>query len=263
MRKLLATLILLGYAISAYSQAPSNDCAESPIIINACGTTFSITQAQMANATNDSGCQAGGSCPINYVNGVGYENFDCNDGTGNSAGDDWNGTVENSLWWSFTTTESCSYTVTITATNCCCKEKGSTSAAQVHIFNTNGTLPSGTILGVLANNSNFTGTQNFTIPVVSGNPVLIGLDGLEGSDCDIAVSVMPTGNCSGCAVVMSKEDEKNPPKNPLKAKERVKNVEYFDIMGRSLNSEKDVYGIVFKKVTLVTGEQYIEKIFNY
>jgi hypothetical protein len=245
-------IIILVLSLNIKAQAPSNDCAESPLIINSCGTDFTVTQTQMSNATADSGCQAGGSCPITYVNGVGYEDLDC-DGD-----DDWTGTIENSLFWSFTTTQSCTYTVSVSATNCCCREKGSTNAAQVQIYNTTATLPGGDILGNIAGDNNFTGTVTFNINVTAGNPVLIVLDGLEGSDCDIAVSVQPSTGCIGCTLLEYIYQE--PIKEDLKAPERIKTETYYDISGRIINSSNLKYGIYFKYVTLKSGKQYIEKI---
>jgi len=190
-----------------FSQAPANDCANSPIFINACGTAFSITQAQMALATNDAGCAAGGSCPIAYVNGLGYSNFDCNTSTSapsSANGDDWDGSVENSLFWSFTPTTSCNYTITITATNCCCKDKGPTIAAQYQLYGVSGPLPAGTILNYYGGSNSFTGTISQTILTTANRTVLIALDGVNGSDCDISVSVNPvlTGPnaCTGCII---------------------------------------------------------------
>ena len=127
MKKYILITVLFLVNLGIYAQVPSNDCGESPIIVNACGTAFSTTQSQMSNATNGATCSSGGSCPIVYVNGLGYDNFDCNTGTaynGSASGDDFSGSIENSLWWSFLPDETCSYDITITATNCCCKDKG-------------------------------------------------------------------------------------------------------------------------------------------
>jgi gliding motility-associated-like protein len=204
MNKLYLTALLIFASFIMYAQAPSNDCAETPIIIDACGTNFTVTQAQMAKATNGENCISGGSCPINYTNGVGYDNLDCNTSTGfNTLGSDFNGSIENSLFWQFETDESCTYRVCVTATNCCCKDKGSTTAAQLHIYRISETLPVGNILEYYVTNGNFTGEVCYNINVVSGQPVLILIDGVNGTDCDIAVSVQQTANCSGCSVVSS------------------------------------------------------------
>lgn len=201
--RLLSSLLLL--PLFTIGQVPSNDCAESPLSITNCGTNFSISVSDMANATDGSACQAGGSCPIVYVNGVGYENFDCNTSTdvnGLSSGDDWSGSIENSLWWSFTPAESCNYTVSITASNCCCKDKGSTSAAQYSIIDADAPLPGGTIQNYIASNGAFIGTVTANIAVTANNPVYIIIDGLNGSDCDIAVSILPDVNCTGCTIAL-------------------------------------------------------------
>lgn len=204
-------IILICYMIISgvilFSQAPSNDCGENYLEINQCGVSFSVTQSEMGNATEDVGCSVGGSCPITYVNGQGYENFDCNDNTGNSSGDDFNGSVENSLWWGFVPNESCDYTVSINITNCCCKDKGSSNSAQYQIFSSDSPLPSGTITNSYAYQTGVTGSFTETISVNQGETIYIMLDGLNGSDCDIDVSIQPTSNCSGCILALSNEVE--------------------------------------------------------
>jgi len=207
LKKMKYILISLLYLIPIISLSqPSNDCADNPIIIGSCYTNFSITQATMSLATNGMTCSYGVSCPINYVNGQAAENFDCNNstnasGTG-STGDDFTGSIENNLWWSFTPLESCSYTVNITVTNCCCKDKGSTNAAQYAIFDANAALPGGTIQNYIATNGAFTGTQSVTFNVTAGNPVYIMIDGLNGTDCDVSVSISPNTNCTGCSIIL-------------------------------------------------------------
>ena len=176
MKKILAILVFLGCTFTSYTQAPSNDCGENYLEINQCGLDFSVTQAQMGNATEDAGCTVGGSCPINYVNGVGYENFDCEDAPDT---DDFNGSIENSLWWGFVPDESCSYTVNITISNCCCKDKGSSNSAQYQIFDADAPLPGGTIQSVMAYETGVTGSFTETISVTQGNTVYILLDGLN------------------------------------------------------------------------------------
>ena len=200
--KTITTIILFLTATFCSAQAPSNDCGENALTIDACGTTFSITQAQMSNATEDEFCNVGGSCPIIYVNGTGYENFDCNDATGNTAGDDFSGSIENSVWWTFTPLETCNYSITIDITNCCCKDKGSTNAAQYQIFDASASLPGGTIQNILATNSGVTGSHLETVLVTSGNPVYVLIDGLNGTDCDISVSIQPTISCTGCVLAL-------------------------------------------------------------
>ena len=249
---IILTIIIIFISLITLAQAPSNDCAESPLIISSCGTNFTVTQTQMSNATADSGCQAGGSCPITYVNGVGYEDLDC-DGD-----DDWTGTIENSLFWSFTTTQSCTYTVSVSATNCCCREKGSTNAAQVQIYNTTATLPGGDILGNIAGDNSFTGTITFNISVTAGNPILIALDGLEGSDCDIAVSVQPSTGCTGCTLLEYIYQE--PIKENFETKERIRTEIYYDISGKIIDKSDLKYGIYFKYVELYNGQNYIKKL---
>tara|TARA_R110000803_G_scaffold115840_6_gene184460 strand:- start:207 stop:1211 length:1005 start_codon:yes stop_codon:yes gene_type:complete len=201
-------MIMLCYAILAsvmmFGQAPANDCGEDYLVIDQCGVDFSVTQAEMGNATEDEFCDVGGSCPIIYVNGVGYENFDCNTGTGvNSSGDDFNGSVENSLWWGFVPAEDCSYTVDINITNCCCKDKGSSNSAQYQIFHADAPLPGGTILGNYAYNTGVTGAYSETFTVTAGETVYIMLDGLNGTDCDIDVSITPGSDCTGCNLVLA------------------------------------------------------------
>jgi hypothetical protein len=203
-------MIILCYAILAsvmmFGQSPANDCGEDYLVIDQCGVDFSVTQAEMGNATPDEFCDVGGSCPITYVNGVGYENFDCNTGTGvNSSGDDFNGSVENSLWWGFVPAENCSYTVDINITNCCCKDKGSSNSAQYQIFHADAPLPGGTILGNYAYNTGVTGAYSETFSVTAGEVVYIMLDGLNGTDCDIDVSITPGNDCSGCNLVLATE----------------------------------------------------------
>lgn len=202
MKKILNLILSMMVVLVSYSQAPSNDCGENATLINQCGTSFSITQAQMALATDDAGCSVGGSCPINYVNGQAYENFDCDVSTGGTGGDDFNGSIENSVWWTFTPQESCDYDVTINITNCCCKDKGSTNAAQYQIFDADGVLPGGTIQNNMAYQTGVTGTFTETISVTNGNPVYILLDGLNGTDCDISVSILPTASCTGCVIAL-------------------------------------------------------------
>jgi hypothetical protein len=202
MKKLLTFLVCLIWVLNVQAQAPSNDCGENYLEINQCGVDFSVSQATMGNATDDEFCVVGGSCPINYVNGSSYENFDCAP-TGNSAGDDFGGSIENSLWWGFTPDETCSYDVTINITNCCCKDKGSTNAAQFQIFQTSAPLPTGSVQTTYAYETGVTGSFTETINVTQGKPVYILLDGLNGTDCDIDVSIVPGGNCSGCVLQLA------------------------------------------------------------
>lgn len=200
MKTLILGLILFLTPIILSAQL-TNDCAEDATVINQCGAAFSITQAQMGLATTDQGCSVGGSCPINYVNGQGYENFDCNNSTGNAAGDDFNGSIENSVWWTFIPQETCDYTVQITISNCCCKDKGSTNAAQFQIFDADAALPGGTIQNIMAYQTGVVGTFSPTISVTNGNPVYILLDGLNGTDCDISVTITPQASCTGCNIL--------------------------------------------------------------
>jgi len=201
-QKLIILCYVVLFSTMTFGQAPSNDCGENYLEINRCGVDFSVTQAEMGNATEDEFCDVGGSCPINYVNGQGYENFDCAP-TGNSVGDDFGGSVENSLWWGFTPDETCSYTVQINITNCCCKDKGSTNAAQYQIFQASATLPAGSVQTVFAYETGVTGPFTEVINVTQGKPVYILLDGLNGSDCDIDVRITPGTNCTGCVLVLA------------------------------------------------------------
>lgn len=265
MRKLSILLTFLFISSLAVSQAPSNDCADNPIAINACGTAFSITQAQMALATDGMGCSYGISCPINYVNGQAAENFDCNTGTsatGSPTGDDFNGSVENNMWWSFTPDESCDYDVTIVATNCCCKDKGSTNAAQFSIFDADAALPGGTIQNYMASNGSFTGTQTVTISVTQGQPVYIMLDGLNGTDCDISVTINPTANCSGCVIILPIElmtfEGKNYGKNNklFWATASETNNEYFTI-------ERSIDGKYYYSIGQISGAGNSNQTMSY
>jgi len=198
MKKLYLFLTFSLLLIVTYSQAPSNDCGENYLAINQCGISFSVTQAQMGNATDDEFCDVGGSCPVTYVNGEGYENFDCV-----GSDDDFSGSIENSLWWGFVPDESCDYDITIDITNCCCKDKGSSNSAQYQIFDADAPLPGGTIQSSMAYQTGVTGSFSETISVTQGNTVYILLDGLNGTDCDIDVSIQPTASCSGCILVMA------------------------------------------------------------
>ncbi len=207
MKHLLLIIAFICFGFSSYAQ-PSNDCGENYLSINQCGVAFSVSQATMASATTDENCDVGGSCPITYTNGTGYENFDCNTGTNygtGSTGDDFNGSIENSLWWGFTPDESCSYTVSINITNCCCKDKGSSNSAQYQIFDADAPLPGGTIQNYMAYQTGVTGSFSETISVTQGQPVYIMLDGLNGTDCDIDVSIQPTVSCSGCNIVLAED----------------------------------------------------------
>jgi hypothetical protein len=199
MKRLISYLVLFLPMITSAQLA--NDCGENAMVINQCGAAFSITQAQMGLATIDDTCSVGGSCPIVYVNGTSYENFDCNNSTGNAAGDDFPGSIENSVWWTFVPQESCDYTVQIAISNCCCKDKGSSNSAQYQIFDADALLPGGTIQNILASASGVVGTFTPTISVTNGNPVYILLDGLNGTDCDIAVTITPQANCTGCNIL--------------------------------------------------------------
>ena len=201
MNKILLFFTLLSTTL--FGQVPSNDCANAPTIINNCGTSFSVSQSQMSFATADAGCAAGGTCPIVYVNGTGYSNFDCDATTSpaGAGGDDWDGSVENSLFWQFTPTQSCTYNITIIASNCCCKDKGPSNAAQFQIYRISANLPGGTINQYYGGNSGFVGTITTAITTVANQPVLIAVDGVNGSDCDISVSISPQASCTGCNIL--------------------------------------------------------------
>ena len=177
---------------------PANDCANHPLLISRCSQNFSITQAQMAAATADAACTAGGSCQI--VAGV-YTNFDCDNTVvpGGASGDDWSGSVENSLFWTFTPTTSCSYNISITATNCCCKTSGASDALQYYVYRTSDRLPTGTILQYYGGNTGFVGTQTLNIISTAYQPILIAIDGFNDSDCDVAVQITAGAGCN-CSI---------------------------------------------------------------
>ena len=174
---------------------PANDCANHPLLISQCSQSFSITQAQMAAATNDVNCTSGGSCPV--AAGV-YNNFDCDNTvfSGGTLGNDFDGANENSLFWTFTPTTSCSYNISITATNCCCKSGGPTDAAQYYVYRTSDRLPNGTILQYYGGfTGGFTGARSLSINSVAYQPILIVVDGYNDSDCDIAIQITAGGSC--------------------------------------------------------------------
>lgn len=251
----------------AFAQ-PSNDCPENPLVISTCGTAFSVSQATMGTATDGATCAHGIACPQVYVNATVYENFDCNATTnGGSNGDDFVGSVENNLWWSFTPTESCDYTISISATNCCCKDKGSTNAAQFAIFDANAALPGGTIQNYLAANNNFTGTVTTTISVTNGNPVYIMLDGVNGTDCDISVTINPVlapnpNACAACSIVLPIEllsfdgDKRNDEIMLNWSTATEVNNDFYTI-------EKSTDGTIFKTIGVVSGAGNSNNVINY
>ena len=191
------------------TNTPVNDCPSGAISINQCGTDFSITQSQMLNASSGICCDELTSCSsgINYAgsNCLAYEDFDCSPtqcpAGCTSPGDDFNGSIENNMWWVFQPSESCPYTITITATNCCCKQKGRSDAVQYAIYGADNILPIGTIENYYGQNGNFTGTQTITITPLANEYVYIMLDGVNGSACDVSVSIEPSAVCSGCNVL--------------------------------------------------------------
>jgi hypothetical protein len=149
----------------------------------------------MAAATNDVNCTSGGSCPV--AAGV-YNNFDCDNTvfSGGTLGNDFDGANENSLFWTFTPTTSCSYNISITATNCCCKSGGPTDAAQYYVYRTSDRLPNGTILQYYGGfTGGFTGARSLSINSVAYQPILIVVDGYNDSDCDIAIQITAGGSC--------------------------------------------------------------------
>ena len=169
---------------------PINDCAEHPILISQCSQSFSVTQAQMQAATNDANCSAGG-----IIAPCARGNFDCKTSTlsGQVAGYDFNGSIENSLFWTFTPTTSCSYNIAITATNC--TGAPGQDAAQYHVYRVSDRLPTGTILQYYGGSGAFVNTVNLSITTVAYQPILIAIDGNSGSYCDLAVQITAGASC--------------------------------------------------------------------
>ncbi len=178
------------------------DCPETATVITQCGITYTGNNSAFTDdcGGDKCGCVGGNNNPSNFDN-------DCNTvyPTGN-CGSDFAGSIENSMWWSFTPTIACDYEISITPYNCCCAQGNSPDFMQVWL----GQMNNGSVTSYLVNdnaNLNLSGgnTTVYTIPVDPTNgQVLIMLDGNAGAECDIDVSIQPAANCGNlCPILLS------------------------------------------------------------
>lgn len=183
----------------------TGECPEDPIAINACGSAFTVSAADMANTINGRCCGYASCSGANYCYAGGDgcfapEDMDCD-------GDDDMTccSIENNLFFAFQPGESCAYDISISAT---CS---GSDCAQFQTYNVNGGLmPTGQIVSSPQSNGCFTGTQTFTALVTSSNYFYIMVDGNAGADCDMSVTITPQlsgpNACTGC-ILLTKEDK--------------------------------------------------------
>lgn len=189
------------FAMSLAAQTPG-DCPETAAWITECGINYSGNNGTFTdNCGGDMcGCVGGNSNPSNFDN-------DClTTYVGGNCGSDFAGSIENSMWWAFTPTESCDYEISITPYNCCCAQGPGPDFMQVWI----GQMSGGSVTSYLVNdNSNtaLTGgvTTVYTVPVsIADGGVYIMLDGNAGAECDLDVSIQPSANCGDlCPLILS------------------------------------------------------------
>jgi hypothetical protein len=184
------------------------NCPETAANINACGTAFTVTAASM-QAANGMSCCAHAACGAGYCSGdspdkcLSYDNFDCNTSTEapspQVAGDDFQGTTENTQFWEFTPGESCSYTLEMCNTNCVDQKAG--GCTQFQLFSANAPLPSGTIIDRYGGSANWCGCTTVSFTATAGRQVYLAIDGNSGASCDVSVTLTPSAACTGCILL--------------------------------------------------------------
>jgi hypothetical protein len=207
MKKLLLTIIsivLLGF--TSFTQGST--CISTASVINACGTSFSGT-----NPPDGTLC---GTHPCAQAN------FDCNTSTCpncSTSGNDIQNSIENPLFWQFTSSVNCNYNISVTACNCA-GGSGPCSGANFASFSANSSLPAGTITSY-SEYSNFFGSRGggacackadsgpccqtiaFTAAVTANQPFYMVFDGNAGSVCDFSIVVNPGSGCASCTILSS------------------------------------------------------------
>jgi hypothetical protein len=201
MKKVLFMIIL--WVNLSYSQTPG-DCPETATQITECGITYTGNNSSFTdNCGGDKcGCVGGGSNPSNFDNSCAtvYPGGNC--------GSDFAGSIENSMWWSFTPTEDCDYEISVTPYNCCCAQGNGPDYMQVWIGQMNGGLVTSYLVND-NNNNTLTGgnTTTYTVPInVADGDVLIMLDGNAGAECDLDVSIQPSSNCGDLCPILLGSD---------------------------------------------------------
>jgi hypothetical protein len=192
-------LFLMGLACGLNAQAPG-DCPETATQITECGITYTGNNSAFTDncGGNKCGCVGGGSNPSNFDNSclTVYPGGNC--------GSDFAGSIENSMWWSFTPTEDCDYEISVTPYNCCCAQGNGPDYMQVWIGQMNGGLVTSYLVNDNSNNTLTGGnTVTYTVPVTQANgDVLIMLDGNAGAECDIDISIQPAANCGDLCPIL-------------------------------------------------------------
>lgn len=275
MKKLLLSLVIVASVGLSYAGCAANgtsncpcpatnalgECPEDPQIINACGSAFTISQATMEVTNNGrccgffacSGfnpCYAGAKC-------YGAEDLDCD-------GDDDMTccSIENNVFFAFQPGESCQYNISITALNCIGGQGG--SCAQYQAYNVKGgMLPTGNIVSSPSSNGCFLNTVSFSTVVTASNWFYLMIDGNDGSDCDMSITITPQlsgpNACTGC-VLLSKEDALSNLRAECKNDESVV-VEWNNLNEQEINYvlKKSYTGRDFYEISNITSSSLTNK----
>jgi hypothetical protein len=199
MRKIILSIsLVLMVIVTTFGQG---DCFNSATVISSCGYVYGGNNATFGACAGDKcGCVGGGSNPSNLDN-------DCSTTySGGNCGSDFQGSVENSMFWYFSPTESCDYQLCITAENCCCAQGAGADYMQVWIGQRD------TTTGLVSayhvndnNNTSITGGNTicytFSVDQNDGD-VVIMTDGNAGSECDIYLDINQVDCSDTCPIIV-------------------------------------------------------------
>jgi hypothetical protein len=126
--------------------------------------------------------------------------------------------IENPLFWTFTSSVSCNYNITISACGCS-GGAGGCSGGNFGAYQADGALPAGNITSYFyqdnffGSNGNGAGcacsgascceTLTFTAAVTANQPVYLVFDGNAGSVCNFSISVTQGSGCASCTILSS------------------------------------------------------------
>lgn len=193
---------LIFFNVELQGQNPG-DCPTTATVITECGFAYTANNALFTSDCGGDmcGCVGGGSNPSNFDNSC------TSVYAGGNCGSDFAGSVENSMWWTFTPTEDCDYIISVTPYNCCCAS-GPPAPDYMQVWI--GQMSSGIVTSYLVNDNNNTSltggnTITYTVPIsVADGDVFIMLDGNSGSECDVDIEINPSLSCTeNCPVLLN------------------------------------------------------------
>jgi hypothetical protein len=197
MKKIFLTLVLSGlFTVFGFTQG---DCFNTATNIGTCGYFYGGNNGPFGACPGlMCGCVGGSSNPSNIDN-------DCSTVySGGNCGSDFQGSIENSMFWYFSPTESCDWQLCITAENC--SKGGPNPYMQIWIGQRDTTT--GLVSNYIVNDNNnssmccgSTICYTFSVDISLGDLVVMA-DGNAGSECDINLDLNQINCTDTCPIVI-------------------------------------------------------------